>query len=198
LTAALHVYNVLDQDLPFVYNTDLIPPYFPAASVVSQMLVVFPIVGAVLSWRRRKSLEEGTRHALEFAVLIIICHLGLHSVFSVEARYGVNALLFMFPLAALSAWLIVRKSTSWIRWTALASVFAYLAVASLLTAWVRDQAPAIRAESRQREVYRSLAGNPSLVPSDLQKWSAYQATLGSDNVAQSTSMGKITTAPIKI
>jgi len=41
------------------------------------------------SWRRRTPPE---RWAAALAVLMLACHLGLHSVLPVEARYGVAAL----------------------------------------------------------------------------------------------------------
>jgi len=144
-TAALHIFNVLDQDLPLPYNTTLTPWYYPAVSIANLAVVAVGSLGLGVAVRRMRG-RPGRRRLLLWAVVMALaCHLGLHSTVAVETRFGAPALMILYPFAALTSGyaLRIRRRRSSI--ALLATVIALVAAGTALSGWVRDQAPAIRA-----------------------------------------------------
>lgn len=146
VTFALHAFNLLDQDLPVPYNTTLVPGYYPFVSIANLAVVALGLTGIgamAASWRRRTPVERWTA---AIAVGTLVCHLGLHSLFSVEARYGVAALIILYAFAAISLGWLIRTASARARLLVGIWVIAFCIGGSLLSSWVRWQSPAIRAE----------------------------------------------------
>jgi hypothetical protein len=150
VTLGLHVFNLLDQDLPLPYNLTLVPAYYPYVTTANLAVVALGLAGMgviAASWRRRTPAERWTA---ALAVLMLTCHLGLHSVFSVEARYGVAALVVIYAFAAICSGWLIRTAQNRSRLIVGVFVLAFCTSGTWLSAWVRWQAPAIRAEIAER------------------------------------------------
>jgi hypothetical protein len=146
VTIAIHAFNLLDQDLPLPYNLTLIPTYYPFVSIANLAIVALGLAGlgvVVAGWPRRSAIEKWI---IVIAVVTLVCHLGLHSLFSVEARYGVFALVLLYAFAAICGGWLIRTAQNRARLLVSAFVVAFCVGGYFLSAWVRWQALPIRAE----------------------------------------------------
>jgi hypothetical protein len=143
-TAALHVFNVLDQDFPFPYVTSLTPPYYPAVALVGHLLLAIGVAGLIAVAFDRRASTPVIRDAARLLLIGIVAHLAVHATVQGEARYGLPVLVAIFPFAIPGADVILR-ATSWRRAVLIASILAWLAFAGWLSTWVHRQSPAIRA-----------------------------------------------------
>jgi hypothetical protein len=142
LTLALHVFNMLDQDLLFTYSRDLAPWYRIPVGILNHALIALALAGFVLIVRRRK---QGRDLGLAALVLLAyaVFHMGVHAPTLVEMRFGLPLLLVAAPLAA---WAVgeIRGLPGRARLTTVLLVAAYVAAALALSGWARHQAPLIR------------------------------------------------------
>jgi hypothetical protein len=143
-TLVLHAFNLLDQDMPLPYNVTLTPRYYPLVSVINLAVVAFAVCAAAFLFRIRGRLNGAERWACAVALVVVLSHLGLHSLFSVEARYGVAALVPIYGCAAVFAVAIKHLLPS-VRLMVAGAVIAATAAGGALSVWVRSQSPAIRA-----------------------------------------------------
>jgi hypothetical protein len=141
-TIALHTFNLLDQDLPFPYNTTLAPTYYPAAAILNLFVAACGFLGLALAFR--PAMRNPHWQALYIITLAALtCMLASNSLYMVETRYGVPSLMILY---ASGAWLCVerlRHTRVRTRVVLLSIAFVFTAVGWTLSAWVRAQAPAI-------------------------------------------------------
>jgi hypothetical protein len=145
LTVALHTFNLLDQDLLFTYSRDLDPWYRLPLGIVNHAVVGLGLIGLVLMIRR--SLVGGLpecRDARTVLLVMVVANWAVYAGTGVEMRFGSVLLLVLFPLAGYAGIRIAGASR--IRTTAAATlaVSLFVGLASILSNWVRDQAPEIR------------------------------------------------------
>ena len=137
-TLALHVFNMLDQDLLFTYARDLDPWYRRPLAIANHALIAFALIGLALLIAQRARWIE----ALSLSVLIA-AHVTVHAATAVEMRFGLPLLALGGPLAAF-AWMrmsIIRSRVLTIG--ALVFAAAYVTCALVLSDWVRSQSPSI-------------------------------------------------------
>jgi hypothetical protein len=147
-TVALHTFNLTDQDLLFTYSRDLTPWYRVPLGIVNHAAVALGLVGLVLLGQRARTAKDPRwRDAYVMLLALIVANWAVYAWTAVEMRFGSVLLLVLFPLAGYAALRIAAlRSTRKVRPVA-AGIAAYVTVALLLSAWVRDQSPLIR-ESR--------------------------------------------------
>jgi 4-amino-4-deoxy-L-arabinose transferase-like glycosyltransferase len=147
-TVALHTFNLTDQDLLFTYSRDLTPWYRVPLGIVNHAVVALGLVGLVLLGQRARTAKDPRwRDAYVMLLALIAANWAVYAWTAVEMRFGSVLLLVLFPLAGYAALRIAAlRSTRKVRPVA-AGIAAYVTVALLLSAWVRDQSPLIR-ESR--------------------------------------------------
>jgi hypothetical protein len=150
LTVALHVFNLLDQDLPFPYSTNLLPWYYPLASLLNLLVVALGFVGVILAPFLIRPYGISAVSLYVIAVAALIGHFGLHSMVMAEARFGVPALLILYAFAA---W-VVAGVLPVLKPRACGAALAVAGIAALagsqLSEWVRWQAPEIRMALERR------------------------------------------------
>jgi hypothetical protein len=144
LTLALHTFDMLDQDLLFTYSRDLDPWYRIPLGIANHVLVGAALIGiAILVGRARRdrtyALAAGT------VIVYVVSHIALHATSAVEMRFGLPLLLLAGP-AAIAAIRELAHARTW-RLGAFASIaiVGYTTAALVLSDWVRQQAPSIRA-----------------------------------------------------
>jgi hypothetical protein len=161
LTLGLHVFNMLDQDLLFTYSRDLDPWYRLPLALFTHGGLALAFMAWLLFTRTawQASLPplqgEGLRNErhrefdrrLPWLALTVLAslHIGLHAVTLVEMRFGLPLLVLAGPMAA---WMLVHMTTSEparTRRFRVMAVTVWVVVALLLSHWVRQQAPSIRA-----------------------------------------------------
>jgi 4-amino-4-deoxy-L-arabinose transferase-like glycosyltransferase len=156
-TAGLHMFNVLDQDLPLPYNTTLTPAYYPACTIANFAFIGLGIwgIGTAVVRRRRASWRQ--RWLFLVVLSLLLTHLALHSVVAAESRFGVLALVPLYVSAALTL-AEFRRRPNWSLAAGLLAIATAMALSgTVLSRWVRQQAPAIR-ESKH------LAGSTGTIP----------------------------------
>ena len=144
LTLALHVFNMLDQDLLFTYSRDLDPWYRRPIGVFNHALVALGVIGiGMLIARARR--DRSYRPAAIGVVAYVVAHLLLHATSAVEMRFGLPLLLLAGPAAIGAVRALADRTTT--RWRSLVTtaVVLYVLGALALSDWVRQQAPSIRA-----------------------------------------------------
>ena len=122
------------------------PPYYPYVSIANLAVVALGLAGIGLvaaGWKRRTIIERWT---IAIAVLTLVCNIGLYSTGSVEARYGVPALVVLYGFAVICAGWLIRTAQHRSRLLVAVFVIAFCVGGSRLSSWVRWQAPPIRAE----------------------------------------------------
>jgi hypothetical protein len=139
-TLALHVFNMLDQDLLFTYANDLDPWYRRPVGVLDHGMIALALIGAgMLAVRWRTVLVPAAA-----LLLLVLAHLGLHATTAVEMRFGLPLLVIAGALAAWAVRKLVtsRRPIAW--WLSLAFVAVYVTGALTLSDWVRGHSAAIR------------------------------------------------------
>lgn len=141
MSAALHVFNLTDQDLLFTYARDLDPWYRIPLSVLNHGIVAIGLLGlAMFIWSARNMVER--REPAAALVLLLGAHIGVYATAAVEMRFGLPLLLVLFPFSGYAVWRVVKMSVP--RRTAVVVYgMCYVAMALGLSSWVRTQAPMI-------------------------------------------------------
>ena len=193
-----HVFNLLDQDLPLPYVEDLVPWYSPYVSAANWAAVGLGLLTMFGVWRKRSESTAGERWAVVLVGIMILGHLAVHSLFSVEGRYGVAMLVPLYGLAAVGVVGLGRggSRSEWL--TAGAVVLLVGGSGVLLSTWMRRQAPAIQAAMVARdpglgEVVDRLTGRrpmDTLCHSPWSTWGMTMAGVGSDEEGVLVSDGK--------
>jgi hypothetical protein len=142
-TMALHLFNVLDQDLLFTYSRDLDPWYrIPLGVLVHAVVALALIAGGLLLVRRQAQATALTAVAI---AAFVLAHAGLHATSAVEMRFGLPLLVLAVPMAVSTLLELRSPESRRLRIPAAVFIVAYVAGALLLSGWVREQAPSIRA-----------------------------------------------------
>ena len=151
VTLVLHTFNLTDQDLLFTYSRDLDPWYRLPLGVINHGAVVLGLIGLILLGRRiYLARERGERDASLALLALIGANWAVYASTQVEMRFGSVLLLVLFPFACYTATRVAAgKSVRIIAATAL-GVASYIALALLLSSWVRGQAAPIREAVMQR------------------------------------------------
>jgi hypothetical protein len=143
LTIGLHTFNMLDQDLLFTYSRDLDPWYRIPVGVATHAIVLCALIGIVMLIRRART--DGNCALAAITVLaFIVAHIALHATTAVEMRFGLPLLALAVP-AAIAAIRELARASMRTRVFAATAVICYTAAALMLSDWVRQQAPSIRA-----------------------------------------------------
>jgi hypothetical protein len=144
LTIALHIFNMLDQDLLFTYSRDLDPWYRIPLGILNHALVATALVGIALLVARAR---RDRLYALAAGAVIayVVSHIALHATTAVEMRFGLPLLLLSGPAAIAAVRELARAQVSWLAPLAAIVILGYTAAALVLSDWVRHQAPSIRA-----------------------------------------------------
>jgi hypothetical protein len=143
LTLALHVFNMLDQDLFFVYSRDLDPWYRIPVGLVNHAVVALALIAAGLLLARTRRDRTLVLPTVALAAYVL-CHLAMHVTTLVEMRFGLPLLLIAGPAALLAIRDLAERRSWRPRAMAAAFVAVWVVAALLLSQWVRQQAPAIR------------------------------------------------------
>lgn len=189
-TGALHVFNVLDQDLPFPYNTNLSPFYYPAVSIGNLFIVCLGLLGMVGVGRYRERFAGGGKFAITVLILAVALHLGIQAPFHAESRFGVPSLIVLYVWAV---WAVVyflptvgRKSQV----ACLALVIAMTISGWRLSTWVHGHSAAIaEAKNRTRNLaevaasLRTVSTSRPFNSGELKNWSVLNAGVDSDGFA---------------
>jgi hypothetical protein len=156
LTLALHSFNLTDQDLLFTYSRDLDPWYRVPLGIVNHAAVALGLIGlAALAVGAVRSRDRAPRDAMTLVVLALAGTWALHAWAAVEMRFGAVVLCVLFPAAGYALLVLARSKSARQRIAIAVIVAAYVAGALRLSAWVRDQAPLIRAVAASRHVQPS-------------------------------------------
>ncbi len=188
-TIALHTFGLFDQDFPHPYNFTLTPGYYPLVSDLNLWIVALGWIAIVFLLFRWRRLGRPEQYIAILAFLTVGAHLSVHSLSSVECRYGVPALMFVWAAAGLLMVYLYRQGSARERILVIV-VSVLLAIAgSRLSSRIRWQAPQIRAAiesqdpKRQREVQQLLASSTKDRPlsfGSLTSWHYENALVGSD------------------
>jgi hypothetical protein len=143
-TIALHVFGLLDQDLIFPYPRTLIPAYRWPVGIINHAMIGLAVVGF---WTAACKLRDGSVR-LWVPCLLCLCYVGaflaIYAFTIVEARFGLPLIAFAAPLAAVGVLGLVSRPKGII--TVSLALGLYVCGALTLSEWLRNQAPAIRAE----------------------------------------------------
>jgi hypothetical protein len=134
---------MLDQDLLFTYSRDLDPWYRIPLGIVTHAMVAIALIGIALLIGRARGNRHDTLAAI-VVVAFVIAHVAVHATTAVEMRFGLPVLVLAGP-AALGAIRALTRMRMRIRVFAALGIVAYTAIALMLSDWVRQQAPSIRA-----------------------------------------------------
>ncbi len=145
-TVGLHVFNLIDQDFPFVYVRNLLPWYRLPEAIALQFLVGLSLLG-LFAWFRefstRKPGEIGPAITMRAAFLFSVgAYLAVYGTSDPESRFGVPLLWALLPFSFIAVQRL-RAVGGKSRWVNVASVLAYAALAVCLSMWVTAQSPAI-------------------------------------------------------
>lgn len=137
-TLALHVFNLLDQDLVFTYSRDLDPWYRIPVGIANHALVALALIGYAYLARHRAM----TIPCLAVAALVL-AHLAVHASTAVEMRFGLPLLALAGPFAVYGVQRLAAGPSRGAVIALLAIVALYVASALTLSEWVRSQSPSI-------------------------------------------------------
>lgn len=137
-TLALHVFNLVDQDLLFTYSRDLDPWYRIPVGIVNHALLALALVGYAYLARHRAMMIP----CVILAVLVV-AHLAVHAPTAVEMRFGLPLLALAGPLAVYGVQRLASGASRGTVIALLAMVALYVAGALTLSDWVRSQSPSI-------------------------------------------------------
>ena len=143
-TWGIHVFALVDQDLPLPYVENLVPWYSPYVSGANWAMVALGLLTMGGAWRRRKELTAGEQGAVVLTGVLLGGHLGLHSWLMVEGRYGVAMLVPLYGLGAagLVGW---GRGASRKEWLAVGAVVLAVSAGGVAgSTWLQRQAPAIQ------------------------------------------------------
>ncbi len=144
-TIALHVFNLVDQDLLFTYSRDLSPWYRVPLGLINYGVVGLGVTWLVMLTRRvRRSRSTSARDAVLMLLALIAANLAMYAWTAVEMRFGLDLLALLFPLALFATRELARLQRN-VRRVAMGSVAVCIVAAFALSGWVREQAPLIRA-----------------------------------------------------
>jgi hypothetical protein len=186
-TLGLHAFNLLDQDFPFPYNPDLTPPYYPAAALLNLLLVSFGLLG--LWFAAGAAARAGMGPVYAVALIAVAAEQLIHIPYAVETRWGVPSLMVLYIFAA---WFLLDRlpKMGWpARIASLTLVLTLTGAGGTLSAWVRRQAPAIRAAQQAKrdaemapELLRHMTAG-RFVSENLRNWTMFDAYLGPEGQA---------------
>jgi len=188
-TTALHIFNMLDQDLPFPYNTTLVPTYYPAAAIANMFVVGCGLIGVFVAGRAVRASAEARPYYL-LALIMMASQVGMHMLFAIETRWGVPLLMVLYVLATflVASWLPAAPPAR--RIAAILGAGAIAAASFPLSQWVRQQAPQIRAaisrpydEQFVPAIMASIVPGRAFVSSNLKEWSLVNGGVGTDDEA---------------
>ncbi|MEP6943263.1 MAG: hypothetical protein ABI981_10025 [Betaproteobacteria bacterium] len=163
-TLALHVFNLVDQDLLFTYSRDLDPWYRVPLAVVNHVAVALGVIGLVWLVRRvRERREAAATDALAMLLVVGASNLAIYASTAVEMRYGAVLLMLLFPLAGFAAVELARPPAARFRRGAYVGVTVYVAAALVLSGWVREQSVLIREARAGRHAAAPLDVVPALL-----------------------------------
>jgi hypothetical protein len=143
-TLALHIFNMLDQDLLFTYSRDLDPWYRIPLGILNHALVATALVGIALLIARARR-DRLYALAAGATIALVVSHIALHATSAVEMRFGLPLLLLAGPTAFAAIRELVHARPSRLGAFAAIAIVGYTIAALLLSDWVRQQAPSIRA-----------------------------------------------------
>ena len=154
LTLALHSFNMLDQDLLFTYSRDLDPWYRLPLGLVNHAAVAAALIGiAMLVATARR--DRGYAPAAIAVCAYVVAHLLVHAPSAVEMRFGLPLLLLAGPAAIAATRELARARSRRVCTVVSAAIVVYAAAALVLSDWVRQQAPSIRAWEASHATVRS-------------------------------------------
>jgi hypothetical protein len=143
-TMGLHVFGMLDQDLLFTYARDLDPWYRRPLGVMTHGAIALALLGlATLVLRARR--DRATRAIAMTVGTLVAAHVALHATTAVEMRFALPLLVLAGPLGAWYLLAFWPRAPVKRRVALLAFVFAWVAASLVLSDWIREQAPQIRA-----------------------------------------------------
>jgi MFS family permease len=144
VTLLLHVFNLTDQDLLFTYSRDLDPWYRSPLSTLNHLAAGLGILGLmVFLVSAAKSRERRSIESIVALMSVLLANIALYSVTAVEMRFGLTLLAILFSFAGFAGWWLLHVSGGR-RGVATGGVLAYVALALVLSVWVRRQSPEIR------------------------------------------------------
>jgi 4-amino-4-deoxy-L-arabinose transferase-like glycosyltransferase len=193
-----HVFNLLDQDLPLPYVEDLAPWYSPYVVAANWAMVALGLGTLAAAWRKRSAATAAERWAVLLVGALILGHLGVHSLSSVESRYGVAMLVPLYGSGTVGLVSLCRDGRRSERILAGALLLLAAGGGLTLSTWMRRQAPAIQAAMVERNpqldgiVERLTAHRPidTLCHSPWSTWHRNAAGVGADEEAIFVSDGK--------
>jgi hypothetical protein len=190
-TLGLHVFNLLDQDLPTPYSVNLVPAYYAVVSPLNLAMVGLGFAGVLAGWRRRSKFSRVELASFHVVLLMATLHAGLHSTVCVEARFGLALLLPIYAAAAVYMVFLVRWGSRRERVAIAVAVIIFATGGAALSRWVRSKSPAIRDaielqdperhKAAQRLIASSRPGTVSF--STLNDWMLLNARVAPDGSA---------------
>jgi hypothetical protein len=192
-TLGLHAFNLLDQDMPFPYNTDLTPFYYPAVSIANLFMAACGLLGLAMAGpAAARRPRVGALYLL--VIVALVFEIAVHVPYASEVRWGVPTLLLLYGSAV---WVLFYRLPR-MRFRHVAAILGSAAVmtaaGSILSHWVRRQAPSIRAAERAATIARDgrrrlpdivahvTRGMP-FISGDLRQWSLLGAGVGPEGQA---------------
>src|SRR5438445_6450529 len=100
---ALHVFNLLDQDLPFVYNSTLNPGYYPYVTFSNWLVLGLSLFGFVWYSGRWQCHSSSERFTVALTAMFVLFHWTVQAPFHVETRFGWPSLIVLYSVAAVTA-----------------------------------------------------------------------------------------------
>jgi hypothetical protein len=182
-TMGIHVFDVLDQDLPFTYITNLTPWYYPWLAFANLFVLAVACIGlAGCGWYIRKSQPQAR---LAYLVLgaILLLHLGIQAPFHAEVRFGIPSLIVLYIWAAWGAvWrfpALARRG----KLIAVGTVVVLTVSGGALSEWVHHQAPVLVHAQKPPVApppppegsIHPIADGKAFVSGELKNWAFYHA-----------------------
>lgn len=145
-TFGLHVFNIVDQDFPFVYVQNLIPWYRLPEAVVLHLFTGLSLLGLFV-WLKNfpRGNPRETRAAITPRAAFLFAaggYIAVYGVSAAESRFGVPLLWSVLPFSfvAIQELLAAEGKRRWIQ---LLGVLVYAVLAVRLSIWVTAQSPQI-------------------------------------------------------
>jgi len=183
-TLGLHAFNLLDQDFPFPYTQDLTPRYYPAMALLNLLVVSCSLLG--IWFAAGAAVRAGLGPVYVVALITVMMEQLMHIPYAVETRWGVPSLMLLYFFAA---WFLADRlrKMGWPGRIACGIIVLLLTgTGGMLSAWVRQQAPAIKAAQQARDDARKV---PELLrqmtpgrfaSGHLRNWTMLDAYIGSE------------------
>jgi hypothetical protein len=178
-TFTLHAFNLIDQDLPLPYNRTPAPSYYPGVSIANFAIVGLALFGICVAYRRFREFSPVEQYLSVIAATMVASHLLLHSMFCVESRFGVAALIPIYASAAILCAFLARTHHRPLLIAATLTAGVVTVSGTSLSLWVRSYSPAIGAALAERPPLPLSA--ESNLPLDMaSKWTFTNARLATD------------------